>query len=86
MQFFNDIVIALTLDDSRLGQLASQSAALILDVDGPSLRDMTEPQLESLKLLMDTCHTTLWVSYGSESIYPHIGINNGLLRSLREPP
>lgn len=81
-QFFKRIVTAPTLHSSDLGQLAPMSAALILDVDGPLLKDMTEPQFEGLKLVIDTCHTVLWISCGSESKDPHIGRNDGLLRSV----
>ncbi|OAR05948.1 hypothetical protein LLEC1_01404 [Akanthomyces lecanii] len=80
--FFDKILIAPSLAHPHLRQLGSKSAALILDLDGPMLKNITDSQFETLKLVIDTCHTVLWTSYGSESINPHVGMNNGLLRSV----
>lgn len=82
LQFFNDIVIAPGLDHPHLGQLGSSSTALVLDVEGSLLKDMTSPEFDSLKLVIDTCSIVLWVLCGSEDINPHIGMTNGLLRSV----
>lgn len=82
LQFFDDIVIAPGLGLPHLEKLGSSSAALVLDVEGSLLKDMTSPEFDNLKLMIDTCSTVLWVSCGSENINPHIGMANGLLRSV----
>ncbi|EGX88995.1 polyketide synthase, putative [Cordyceps militaris CM01] len=80
-KFFQSVVTAPTIDSCHTGQLAPMSSVLVLDVEKQLLKNMTEPQFDGLKLFMDTCHTVFWVSCGSESDEPHIGLVNGLLRS-----
>jgi len=78
--FFEQIVVAHTLESPELQGLASMVTTLSLtDLDGPCFRDVSEPQYETLKRVFDASHRLLWVTAGSESENPYDGMSKGLL-------
>jgi Ser/Thr protein kinase RdoA (MazF antagonist) len=53
-----------------------------MDIDSTCFQDLTSQHLQALQKLILATHWLLWVTAGSESDCPDLGLSKGWLRSL----
>ncbi|KAL9095162.1 MAG: hypothetical protein Q9165_002418 [Trypethelium subeluteriae] len=54
----------------------------LLDLDGPTLRDLSPTGLQNLQQILDKSQNVLWVTHGCNDSSPHANAAVGLLRSV----
>ncbi|KAL6237467.1 hypothetical protein BDW75DRAFT_238255 [Aspergillus navahoensis] len=79
---FHQILIAPTLESLALADCSQLSVLCLTDMDSPCFRDLTEQRLQALQKLISATHRLLWVTAGTESDSPDLGLSKGWLRSL----